>query len=514
MKYFKRYYLVFILLIYVALWYIIHPILGYMLDSDGVAYLTIARRVAEGDYLRSINGLWSPLNSWLLVPFIQKGYEAFIISKYLNLLIGAILIVQSYLLFKRFSSSFFYISLFSACLAVAMVYFTFFQLYGDLLQIIFVLAYLHILLFKIKASPMLYSMICGIIMGLGFYAKAYSFPFFVLHFSVIHFYWYLVGTENKTRIVKNIILGTLTTILVVLPWTLALHKKYDVWSITGLAGKLNMSWNINSAKTFQDSIQLLIPPTYDDSPSFWEDPYLSQGELSNPLSSSTHFIKWGARVVHTVLVYTQCMNEISPFGLAILFIAVWYFFFRNINIDEDSSLIHVIILTALLLPVGFLAMHIETRYIWLNVILLMLITIKLLEKSSWKRSVLKNIAVVIVALSFITYPIYAVEQLKYKNKDLFDMAATFREFGIKGRFTSNISEEGRMWVVAYLTHNSYYTIERTEFSEKELLKEMKKYQVDYFVLEINKLTQSLNLSPDRWEKIIDSNQIQVYKLVL
>lgn len=130
---------------------------------------------------------------------------------------------------------------------------------------------------------------------------------------------------NGRQAIRNYIVALSIILLCILPWTFALHQKYNVWSITTLAGKLNTSWYINSGKTFKPDIKLLIPPTYYNSPSFWEDPYVSQDKLSGPFSSMQHFVKWIVRIVHTSLTAIQCFNEISFLGLGILLISFFYF---------------------------------------------------------------------------------------------------------------------------------------------------------------------------------------------
>ena len=68
------------LAIYILLWNLAFPYFQYLMDADAVGYLTVADRVANNDWHRSINGLWSPLNSWLLVPFIKKGMDGFTVA--------------------------------------------------------------------------------------------------------------------------------------------------------------------------------------------------------------------------------------------------------------------------------------------------------------------------------------------------------------------------------------------------------------------------------------------------
>lgn len=489
--------------------------LGYLLDSDGVAYLTIAKRVADGQYVESINGLWSPLNSWLMVPFIQSGYDAWLSAKALNCFFGATVIVLMYFLFIRFRiSKPTFISMMMS-MSVIMVHCVYLQMFGDVLQLLFVLLYLLIVWSEKFKQSYFNAMLCGLIMGLGFYAKAYSLIFFMLHFAIT-LWWYVKQQQLEyQRALVQYSVGILSALLVVLPWTFALHKKYGSWSLTGNAGKLNMSWYINSGKTFRDDITLLIPPTYHDSPSFWEDPYPSQQNLSSPLTSPVHFIKWVARVLHTCLVAITCFNELSFLALAVLIISLYYFFFRKKESEEqhDTSSIQLLLLTVLILPLGYLMMHIETRYIWLNGFLLMIVSAVLIEQIlSRLYPVFYFIGILIAACSFMVFPILDIKNLAGKNKDLFEYANEINKHHVSGSFTSNGSDAGRMWVVAYLSHLPFYTIERSNYDENELISEMRRYKVKYYLFESQNNCSPISINPDQFRFLFKAKGFDFYEL--
>ncbi|MCC7029059.1 MAG: hypothetical protein IT257_02055, partial [Chitinophagaceae bacterium] len=497
-KFYKYLPLLLSLAVYLLLWIIMQPILGYNLDSDCVAYLTIAKRVASGDYFKSINGLWSPLNSWLVAIGIRNGLDAWWSAKIINCVVGALLLVQSFFLFLRFKCSRYLCYYLQLALSIAMVYFVYFQMFGDLLQMIFVLAYLFVLWHK-SDRPVSYgkAILCGVIMGLAFYAKAYSFFFFILHFSAT-IWWYIVQQKLKWQAAVPLILaGLFFAMLTILPWTIALHQKYHEWSLNGHAGKLNMSWYINSGKTFRSDIDLLIPPSYQDSPSFWEDPYLSQQNLSSPFTSAEHFIRWVIRIAHTCIVTVFCFQEISFMGLALLLLSLYYYWIiKRKEGHADSGIFdgQLLVMTICILPLGYLMMHIETRYIWLNGILLMVLGAILYDRfASRLQKVVRHILPLIFAISFVVFPLYQFENLSHKNEDLFNISASLREQNIHGSFTSNTKDAGRMWVIALLTHSQYFTIEKTDFNYAALMAEMKRYNVKYYFFESENNIAELNI---------------------
>lgn len=502
MKVLAKYSILFSLLIYFSVWLILKPFLGYILDSDGVAYLTIARRVAEGDYLKSINGLWSPMNSWLLVPFIRQGYDVWQVSIWINFFFGGLVLILSDRLFAKFELQSITKLIANGLLAFLMTYYVYFQMFADVLQLVFVLCYLNILFAKNFRFTNWRVALLGIIMGIAFYAKAYSFLFFGVHFFVVLIQSYRNGLVQKMEAIRYYSLGIFSMFLMVLPWILALHLKYHEWSITGHAGKLNMSWNILSAKSFKDDIGLLIPPSYQDSPSFWEDPYLSQSNLSTPFSSLSCFLKWILRVGHTLLNSVICFQELSFFAISILLLALYLFFIKSKTINLFEHKVQLLCMTILTLPLGYLMMHIETRYIWLNAILLILICSIIFEKyaSVYLKKNQQLIMVSMVVFSFMLFPLMQVKQLKYKNKSLFELAAQLNSHRIHGKFTSNIQDAGNMWVIAYLSKNQFYTIEKTTYTELDLMNELKKYSIDFYIFQYEGGDFNLNLGEENLKK--------------
>lgn len=502
--------------LYILVWKLLGLYLGYMLDSDCVAYLTIANRIAKGEYMLSINGLWSPLNVWCIVPFIKQGIDAFLAAKIVNGIFGGILIIQLYTLLKRFKLESFTQNLIMLAIPLIIGFYSYFQLFGDLLQLIFVMLYVRLIISKAFYSSYGYVILSGVIMGIGFYAKAYSFVFFLLHFNVFLLWSYYSSKLSLKRAALSSLLGIVSCVVVMLPWSFALKQKYGEFSLSGHAGKLNMSWYINSGKSFKPEIKLLIPPTYQDSPSFWEDPYLSQSNLSSPFSSAGHFVRWIARIIHTTFVAIGCFTEISFLALAILFIGIYFYFFRKEKSREESNdfNLQILILTVLVLPIGYLMMHIETRYIWLNTFLILILGAKLLEhfKSRVHHTYLYRIASVLFVVSFVVFPALQIEQLKFKNKSLFEFSDLLKQNNIKGSFTSNVGDAGPMWVVAYLTGNQFYTIERSDYSKAELIAELKRYKVDYYLMEMENNVLGKQVLDSIFKPVLQVQGITVFKI--
>jgi hypothetical protein len=512
--------------LYFILCIALHPFYGYLLDSDAVGYLSVAERVANNDWFRSINGLWSPLNSWLIVPFLQNGKDAFLAAKAINFLCGGILLLQILYLVRRYVRSTFYFTCIAIAFPIVLVYYTYLQIFADILQLVFVMAYLQIILSTNYFKDLKKIILGAIFMALAYYAKAYSFPFYVLQTSIICLFFsyelsiaklvnkffskpYEIKSETTTNIsIGKIMIGLLFFTMLISPWVWQLHIKYGGYSVTGNSGKLNMSWNLLAHKEFKDSIKIFIPPTYNNGVTFWEDPYFSQAPLHSPFESGKMMLKWMARIAHTTITAVVCIGEISAFALAILLIAIWIFFFKQPNREA-----RILLLTSLALPVGYLSMHIETRYIWLLTFIIIILAGMLLDLITERK--IKKIVSVLFVLSLIAYPLYHLEKLRNKGKDNFEMASALNKQNIHGSFVTNNPDAGKQWVIAYLSKNRNYTIENYDFSSAQWAAEIKRYGIEYYwqYLE-NEINNTLPENTDiAFELVLKMGNYKVYKLI-
>lgn len=499
------------ILLFVLGWKVMYPWLGYMLDSDAVGYLTVAERAARGDFFTSINALWSPLNSWLLLLFSHDGMNFFFRAQLWNVLFGIVLLVQLWWMNGKLGMNLFLRSISQLTLSMVMIYLVYYQVFADLLQCVFVMTYLLWLLHRDNKNSVFTAIVAGLIMGIGFYAKAYTWFFFVLHFSFVQWFnWVNRRIEGKA-VLLNSFTGILSSLLVMLPWIYAIKQKFGVWSITGLAGKLNMSWYINSGKTFKDSIQLLIPPTYPDSPSFWEDPFPSQGILTGPFSNLSAFAHWIARCIHTSLSAITCYHELSVFALIIVVWGAYNFLWKKRKTTEFSAE-KILVLALLVLPLGYLTMHIETRYLWLSLFLLPLVFDRYIASFG---DLQRKVVATVFSFGFLVFPLLQIEQLREKNKDLFEEAVQFKKNNFTHQaYTSSADDAGRMWVISYLTKSHYYTIEASSFNEEELISEMKQYGIKWFLQEKEKCNDGLHFEGNnQWSKRFETDRFIAFELV-
>lgn len=508
MKWFNRLAFPLSLILLWGVWHLIYPWCRYNLDSDCVAYLTMANRGAQGDFWGTINGLWSPLNSWMLIPWIRAGWDTWQAALYLNLFIGTAILFANWILFNKHTQLKAIAPLFQISLSLILPFLCFFQMFGDLLQVLIVL--LMLLIPKSNGSANLLRVIgMALVAGLGFYAKAYTAIWFGVFWIIWNGYQWRKGLLSGKLAIISVVVAGFTVLVCLLPWGFAMKKKYGEFALTGFAGKMNMSWFINSGKSFRNDIHLLIPPHKEGSPSFWEDPYPTQSHLNTPISSTTHFLKWGRRIVYNLVLLSSSLNEMHILALSILFAAGLYLKHKKSSEQEpDSEFMAMILIAAITLPIGYVLISVETRYLWLEILFFGILSAWILPWLQKRISI--NVLYAIFFLGFLIYPLRMLDIMKDKNKGYFETAEWIKAIGLHGNFTSNQSDAGPMWVIAYLSGNSFFTIERSDYSLIELKHEMKRYGVAYFLHNSENNVVADASSDADFKKIAGRNGLDVY----
>src|ERR1700744_5527994 len=98
----KRIYRLAAAILYVVLFFLLFPSYKYWVDPDAISYINVARLFAKGEYFASLNAYWSPLASWLLVPFIKTGADPVLSAKYINGILGLLTLYSTYSLTDKF----------------------------------------------------------------------------------------------------------------------------------------------------------------------------------------------------------------------------------------------------------------------------------------------------------------------------------------------------------------------------------------------------------------------------
>ncbi len=460
--------------------FLLYPHFQYYIDPDGTAYLTISKKYAAGDFARAVNGYWSPWSCWLTAILIKLGTSAITASVMINTIGATGFLFISGSFFRKFDIKTGLQWLMLPALSFFLCYAVYMQSFDDLWECFFLLAALRLMVSESFTGKPVKWLVMGFIGALAYFAKAYSFPFFILNTACCTF---LLADRNWMKWLKISAVSIGTMFLISLPWIFALHNKYGIWT-TSTAGPLNTSWYLVGHPFYKEGIGLLIPPVYKDSPYFWEDPYLVNGPTPH-FWSSWHLL--GLQVLRAgvnVWRLLKSMLQISCF-FPLVTVAAFFFLRRSKKDGAGSKNLNIAILSFFLFPAGFLLVNFEPRYIWYMLPLSMVIGASWIQNNQvrLKNQLLKRLLAIAFTISYLVVPLAVTFTTSEEGCDEATLTAQLKASGIEGSFASNSItgiETQRLARLAYFSGNPYYYLSNTHPDAKTLLAEMRRYKVKYY----------------------------------
>jgi hypothetical protein len=469
-------------LLFCLLFFLSYPHYKYFVDPDAVAYLTMAKRAAEGDTWRLVNALWSPLHPAMVTVGIKSGIDALLAAQLTNGLACLLVLICTYGLFRRAKLSAATGFPLLLCLSIFLVYALYKQLFCDIWQTGFLLTGLLLITGNGFVRKPFHWLCYALLAVLATYSKVYSFYFLLLHLPLsLYFISKKEGIKFPWRPYVSIIA---LQILLLAPWGFLMHKKYGHWNLS-MSGALNTSWTLVGHKSPADSISALIPPPYSNSPYTWEDPFLAEGKLHGRFESVA-MIK--SQIGHSILACMQAVEalcQMSAFLLPALLIAFFLFWKKN---EKENVHQKIWFLAAGIMPIGYLLLHVEARYLWLLLPIGMILGAQLIERI---RPFLNKKSWLLVcwffAFSFIVWPIHDLKALFHVGNDVRDEALILKKNGISGSFSSN-DNPSRSGLLAYWMDERFYTPISPDISSRDLQADLNKYRVNYFFEYLKKPT--------------------------
>jgi len=450
------------------------PYCRYYVDPDATAYLTIARRYATGDWVRGVNGYWSPLSCWFTAMGICAGMEAITAAVVVNTAGALGFLGVSFSLFRYFGLKQYVQWLFCAALTVFLAYAVYYQLFADLWECFLLLAGLRIVLSeRFLRAPALW-ILHGCVGALAYFSKAYAFPFFLLNTLVCVFF--LAG-KNKLQWLKICVVSIGVMMVCASPWIWLLHEKYGRW-MTSTAGSLNMSWYLLGHANYKPGLGCLLPLPYADAVYHWEDPYYVAGDTPHFWSSGHYFLLQCARVVQNFLKMAGSMSALSLFFFP-LWIAAFLVFSIKKRRQHLPRPLQMLLISFLLFPLAFLLINFEPRYIWYLVPPGMILGHFALQQLKKRQKA----ATVVFALSFALWPLLDTAFIWNEGKREFEQAKEMKKKNIKGSFTANTGNNRdiqKMVRLAYFSGNSCYVAPLAGRTTEQVLQEMRRYHIKYY----------------------------------
>ncbi len=229
----------------------------FTIFADGISYLEIARKYADGDWKGAVNAYWSPLYSWIhAVVRILTGKNdrwELTLLHFVNLLAYVVALILFERMFARLwpnaratltNAQWTCLRFCSYCLfvwaGVHMIDVGYFS--PDMITMALNLA-TALLLLRVYENPKDYKALVklGAVLGLSYLCKAAMLPISFVCIAIA-----LRLGRGKARVVTRATALLLPMVLLCTPWVIALRVHQGVWTF-GESGRLNYAWEVDGA---------------------------------------------------------------------------------------------------------------------------------------------------------------------------------------------------------------------------------------------------------------------------
>ena len=472
----------------------------YSINADSISYITIAQEYLNGHFTDAVNGYWSPLFSWLLIPFLHfssSPQSNIYLARILSLITGILTIIGVNLLISRFEIDKTSKTLILFSLIPIILSFLFGLISPDLLVTTLLIYYLYIIFDSDYPDKKYTGILCGILGALAYLSKSYALPLFLAHFVLFNLIFYFKSADRKKqrKIFKNLILGLTIFFIISGAWITLISDKYGKPTF-GTAGDYNHELVGPQSHGHFLYYSGLIEPSNEFAVSAWEDPSYLKMKPWDALGSWDNFKYQITLILDNVVKISSIFEVASLFSIIIFITSIIVVLKSNIKKASKNKLIYLIT-TILIYAGGYSLIFIEPRYLWLINILLLIMGVYLLnllfEIGSLKSNI-KNILLVLLILSFVINPVNALILNLNIGKDSYSLSESLKNtYGVHGNLASN--DEWRVSdYIAYYTCSKYYGQTKKE-SYSDLKKELKNNDIDYYFV-WGDSDQNNNLSHD------------------
>jgi hypothetical protein len=471
-----------------------YPFYKYVFAQDELSYITIALKYYSGNYSDAINGIWSPLISWLLVPFIVIGTFPPFAVKILQIIVGFLILFIMSKLFEEFDIEQSVSTLFLCGLVIILLFFVFFTGTPDLLFAFLVILYIYLLITNYFSYSIKTSFVLGVLGCLIYLAKAYGFLFFILHFTLLNVIVFFFNKQKKGQILKSYFISILVFSFISSIWICAISNKYGTINYT-LAG--NYNYNLAGPKYNYVPImriETLYPPVNESAVSYWEDPSFLKIDVWSPFDSIDSFkhqlklvFKNTKMVLYHLAVYL------------ILFVAYLIIYPSHKEIRRKKQFCLFIYSILIYLP-GLLLIVIELRYLIFPILIIILLLgvllsgiVKKYNKNRWLIYTIFFTTLIIL----VSKPTYSIINHFNYGKEIHRAALDIKDDigrleNIASRSEYPLDEDwANSTYIAYVNNGKYYGEVNKKKNQSELVLECSKFNINYLLVWDNQIDLKL-----------------------
>ena len=472
--------LIIVLFIYTILSIIFINYYQFQINPDGINYINIAHSYISGNFYGSINDYWSPMLSWIIIPFLYFGQTPVTVLfsiKIMSLIFGFITIIGIRQLSYRFEMDETIRTVILFTVIIPVLYFSLSIITPDLLIVCVLVFYLAIIFNFEYPSKLSNGAFCGILGALAYLSKSYGLLFFIVTFLIFNFLQYFRNSDRyrKKKILKNFILG-FTIFFVISGFWIGLISNANGKLTFGTAGASNYAEVAPPAQGFSDYSTGIYKPG--QIPNFVPEQW-------SPISSWSNFKYQLSLIWYNTLKIGSILIYFSFLSILIIFSYIILYFKKPRNIISQTEITYPLI--ALLVSAGgYVMILVEARYIWLiNILLIMMggYLLNLLFKRNFfnneNSTKIKTIVLLIFAFSFLIFPIINLTGNIHTGEDIYNISKVVNQQGVHG----NVATNDKVIDVEDLKYYSNITLpiqSKQDINDLEFQDELKNNKIDYY----------------------------------
>lgn len=467
---------------YLGISILIFPFFRFHAAQDCFSYTAVARKLIDGDISNAINGIWSPLFSWLLLPFISLGIDDLLSVKILQVIIGAFVLYSLIIFIEKFEFNRpTKVPLIYAMIIVIITY-AFQTCTPDLLLSFFLVNYLNII-FKPNSMLEIKTFIyLGLNSAFAFLSKSFALPFIVIHLIILFGYQlFQLPRLQKLEFIKKYIICFSIFFLISSLWISIISIKYGYLTYS-TASKYNFSIvgpEYNGIHLMRID-KLYTPPQ--NSNYYWEDPSFLPLKSWNPLESNSNIIYTVKLMSSNFAKLLYYFLTFSPFFILIAFIKV----VRKRIIKQNA----LILIFFSLYCIGYSLLFFEPRFLIIIQLLLIIYSTYLIvyfEDRFREYRLRRIIILVLFSISVTIKPMFSLINYANYGKDVYYLSKEFKKEGtLKGNVVSLTNNPLSfdlevIYNVTYLTNFKFYGELSNNLNDATLIQELKKYKINFLI---------------------------------
>lgn len=383
----------------------------FSLNPDAVSYFEIAKKYSHGHISEAVNGYWSPLISWLLVPFVWLGVDLQFAYRILAVLSSLLALVAIRMILRKYIDRWYIeASVLLIAAATLLQWSLASSITGD---IFFVTAALWLPLsvdYYARKNNLVSVLLLAVNGSLLCFAKSIGFFVFLGTLAVLILIEYKKSKFSK--LLKGYMIAGLVFLLIVLPFAVAISYKYKKITVS-TAGNINFLL----ATQFSATENPYLHPITTNGPfqpagnsiTAWEDPTV----FTEMMSQTSDEIKLPEKINNYYHSLLHNINAVIT-GLSVTLLLFGFLGIYLLHKKQKNIAITLALCSSITL-LGYLLTYLELRYIYILTITLLLGVAAVLGSQPKRIAFLASMALLLMIIA----PGAQLKQQMYLGYDVY-----------------------------------------------------------------------------------------------